>query len=61
MVEVSEIKITDFKMLEKPPYYKLPPTKGVLDLSINAAIEQEKTYGPVFSDRYIKHALRYVA
>ncbi|WXG42016.1 MAG: hypothetical protein WED07_14855 [Candidatus Freyarchaeum deiterrae] len=57
---MSEVKISDFKMLEKPPY-KQPPAKNTIELTIKGAIEEEKMYGPVLSDKYIKHALRYAA
>ncbi|WXG42015.1 MAG: hypothetical protein WED07_14850 [Candidatus Freyarchaeum deiterrae] len=57
---MSELKISDFKMLEKAPYTK-PLPKNSIELIIKGSIEQEKTYGPIFSDLYIKHALRFAA
>lgn len=57
---MSETKISDFKMLEKPPY-KQPNPKTSLEVAIKGAIEEEKTYGPVFTELYIKYALQFAA
>ncbi|MEM3525960.1 MAG: hypothetical protein QXV37_00975 [Candidatus Jordarchaeaceae archaeon] len=47
-------------MLEKP-LYTHPNPKKLIELAIKGAIEEEKTYGPVFRDLYIKYALQYAA
>jgi hypothetical protein len=57
---MAELKVSDFKMLEKPPYTK-PNPKKILELAIKGAIEEEKMYGPVFRELYIKYALQYAA
>jgi hypothetical protein len=57
---VSDLKASGFIMLEKAPYEKLDP-KVLVDLPILGIKEEEKTYGPVFTVRVIKYALRFVA
>jgi hypothetical protein len=60
VIGVTVTKISDFKMLEKPPYTK-PLPKTSIELLIKGMIEEEKTYGPIYRDLLIKHALRFVA
>nr|MDO8079164.1 hypothetical protein [Candidatus Freyarchaeota archaeon] len=57
---MSDLKISDFKMFDKAPY-ELPDPRTQTGLAIKAAKEVEKTYGPVFSLRFIKHALWFIA
>ncbi|MFB0562258.1 MAG: hypothetical protein ACETWM_13725 [Candidatus Lokiarchaeia archaeon] len=57
---MTKFEISDFKMLEKPPY-KRPNPKPTIELKIKGLKEEEKTYGPIFSDRFIKYALQFVA
>lgn len=52
--------VEDFKMLEKPPYDHPNPKKS-LELALRAISEEEKTYGPVFREKYIEYALQFVS
>ncbi len=47
-------------MFEKPPY-DIPPSRPITEIIINGVKEIEKTYGPVFTTRFIKHALEFEA
>jgi len=57
---VAELKISDFKMFEKTPY-EIPPPGPLTAIIISGLKEEEKTYGPVFPTRFIKHALEFEA
>nr|MDO8082941.1 hypothetical protein [Candidatus Freyarchaeota archaeon] len=57
---MAEPEITGFKMLENAPY-ELPDPKAIIGAHIVGIREQEKIFGPVFSTRLIKHALKFVA
>jgi len=57
---VTELKISDFKMFEKT-LYEIPPPRPITEIIINGLKEIEKTYGPVFTTRFIKHALEFEA
>ncbi|WXG42014.1 MAG: hypothetical protein WED07_14845 [Candidatus Freyarchaeum deiterrae] len=58
---MSDLKITDFKMLEKPPY-KLPEPRSMIELVMTKGVkEEEKMYGPVFTTKFVNFTLQYVA
>lgn len=59
MLKLAGYKLSDFKMLEKAPY-ELPDTKLLTDLVIEGYKSVEKTFGPVYTTNFIKHALRFV-
>ncbi|WXG42013.1 MAG: hypothetical protein WED07_14840 [Candidatus Freyarchaeum deiterrae] len=58
---MSELKVSDFKMLEKPPY-KLPDPRTEIELVLMKSLkDEEKMYGPVFTTKLINYTLQYVA
>jgi len=59
-VKLSETRISDFKMLNKAPY-KIPPPEPLTALILSGLSEIEKTYGPVFTLRFIRYALQFEA
>lgn len=54
-----DFRISDFKMIEAP--YELPDPRALTELVLNGIREEEKMYGPVFTTRFINHALQFVA
>ena len=57
---MTEIKISDFNMFEKAPD-ELPDLKIITPAIIAGYKEEEKTYGPVFTTRFIKHTLEFLS
>ncbi|WXG42018.1 MAG: hypothetical protein WED07_14865 [Candidatus Freyarchaeum deiterrae] len=58
---MSELKVSDFKMLEKPPF-ELPDPRTEIELGLIKSLkDQEKMYGPVFTTKLINYTLQYVA
>nr|MDO8082148.1 hypothetical protein [Candidatus Freyarchaeota archaeon] len=57
---MAELKISDFKMFEKIPTTE-PELGSYTALAVQALGAEENIYGPVFTTRLIKHALRYIA
>lgn len=55
-----ELEFPDFKMSEKAPY-EVPPARPFTEFLIRGIKEVEKMYGPVFTIRFIKHALKFLA
>lgn len=52
-------KLSEFIMFEKTPY-ELPEPKLLTGFVIDGYKAVEKTYGPVYTTNFIKHALRFV-
>jgi hypothetical protein len=57
---VVSLKLSDFTMFEKAPY-ELPDPRAFTKLAMVGINEVEKTYGPVFTVQFIKHALSFIA
>lgn len=47
-------------MFEKAPY-ELADPRALTEIAVNGAKEEERTYGPVFTVRFIKYALWFIA
>lgn len=60
VLEVREFKISDFKIFEKAPY-EIPDPRRFIELALKGLREVEKTYGPIFTVRFIKYALWFIA
>jgi hypothetical protein len=58
--KVTEIKLSEFKMCEPAPYEQ-PDPRTLIPLIIQTEKAVEKTYGPVFTIRFIKYTLQCVA
>ncbi|WXG41982.1 MAG: hypothetical protein WED07_14655 [Candidatus Freyarchaeum deiterrae] len=57
---MSEIRISDFKMLGKASH-EIPPPGPLTAIIISGLTEIEKTFGPVFTAKFIKYALQFEA
>jgi hypothetical protein len=57
---MSELKISDFKMLEKSPQ-EIPDPKVLIEILMMAPKEGIKFYGPVYTPRFIEHALKFIS
>ncbi|MFB0563641.1 MAG: hypothetical protein ACETWM_20775 [Candidatus Lokiarchaeia archaeon] len=55
---MTGLEISDFKMFKESPF-EPPDSTAFIGLAISALKEEEKTYGPVFSNRLVKYALQY--
>jgi hypothetical protein len=55
-----ELEFPGFKMSEKAPY-EVPPARPFTEFLIKGIKEVEKLYGSVFTIRFIKYALRFLA
>ncbi|MFB0561116.1 MAG: hypothetical protein ACETWM_07865 [Candidatus Lokiarchaeia archaeon] len=51
--------MSDFKMFEKAPY-ELPDPIAFTEVGLAAIKEEEKTYGAVFTNRFIQYALEFL-
>lgn len=52
--------MSDFKMFEKAPY-ETPDFKLLTELVMDGYKAVEKTYGPVYTTNFIKHALQFIS
>nr|MDO8076104.1 hypothetical protein [Candidatus Freyarchaeota archaeon] len=57
---MTENDIADFKMFDKAPY-EYPEPKATVEFLLRGVREEEKTYGPVFTTRFIKHSLDFLS
>nr|MDO8082385.1 hypothetical protein [Candidatus Freyarchaeota archaeon] len=55
-----ESKLSDFKMLEEAPY-EMPEPRAYTELIVGSLKREEFLFGPVFTARFIKYALQFVA
>ncbi|WXG42047.1 MAG: hypothetical protein WED07_15010 [Candidatus Freyarchaeum deiterrae] len=57
---MSEVDLSEFKMLEKAPYEE-PNPRTLTEIYISKAKLVEKDYGKIFTTRYIEFALQFLA
>ena len=56
---MAKLELSMFKMFEEPHYGKSTPA-NLKELSMKAAKDSEKAYGPMFTAKYIRHSLRFM-
>jgi len=57
---LAEPEFPDFKMSDKAPY-ELPPPRPLTEFLMKGIKQEEMMYGYVFTSRFIKYALEYMA
>lgn len=59
MWKLKDLEISDFVMLKAPS--EQPDPQSFVELIIGSQKKEENMYGPVFTNRFIMHALKFIA